>query len=129
MPRFIITDPQSGVQVFEVIAPAISIGRAASNDLILDDPSISRDHARVTASGESFLLSDNASLNGVFVNGRQVEQHLLEHRDQINLGLYELRYEAPADPLAMETIAGPASELAALLAEKTPTPVERQIRT
>jgi adenylate cyclase len=83
----------------------------------------------VTASGESLLLSDNASLNGVFVNGRQVEQHLLQHQDHVNLGVYELRDEASAEPLAMETIAGRASELAALLAEETPAPAERHVRT
>jgi ABC-type multidrug transport system ATPase subunit len=52
----------------------IRIGRAADNDLCLDDPRISRYHAVIERIGMRYRIRDLRSHNGTFVNGRRVEK-------------------------------------------------------
>jgi len=104
MARFVITDAAGQTQIFEIGDSTVNIGRADSNNLVLNHPSVSRHHARVTAlPGNTTLLLDLGSLNGVYVNGLQVHEHPLKDQDKINIGLYELKFEVAAEePLHIE---------------------------
>lgn len=64
----------------------ISIGRDIKNDIVIDNSSISRNHAIITLVGDEYRLQDNNSLNGVFVNGRKVEFEVITPRDRITIG-------------------------------------------
>jgi adenylate cyclase len=48
------------------------IGRVTANDLVIDNPSVSRFHAVLSASSNGVVLSDLSSLNGTQVNGRRI---------------------------------------------------------
>ena len=52
----------------------ITIGREQGNEVILDDPLVSRHHARLDPArpGEAGVLHDLGSFNGTFVNGQRV---------------------------------------------------------
>lgn len=70
-----------------------SIGRdGQSNDIVLDDPAVSRQHAKIrleegTRKKEpQFYLYDLASANGTFVNGRKIQRQWLKDGDQIRIG-------------------------------------------
>ncbi len=117
MPRFLITDPDRQTQIFEVASPTVNIGRAESNELVLNHPSVSRHHARLTVlPGGTALLHDLGSLNHVFVNGQQVREHQLAHQDRVNLGMFELVYEAPAEqPVHVEAGANTARDISGLV--------------
>jgi diguanylate cyclase (GGDEF)-like protein len=66
---------------------ATILGRDPSCDGILRDDGISRRHAQVVCSGtERFVLIDMGSTNGIFVEGRRVERHVLEEGDKILVG-------------------------------------------
>jgi pSer/pThr/pTyr-binding forkhead associated (FHA) protein len=86
-------------QEFELLKSSINIGRAQTNDIILDDARVSRSHARLEiktngAGGSiSTRIVDLRSSNGTRVNGLQVEQAELFHGDTIILGSTTLRYE------------------------------------
>ncbi len=63
------------------------IGREKEhNDVALEDPTISRQHARIRYEKGAFVIYDLASANGVFVNGEQVSRRVLAHGDRIKLG-------------------------------------------
>lgn len=50
----------------------ITIGRAAGSTLVLDDPSVSRMHARIVAETGTPMIEDAGSSHGTFVDGHQV---------------------------------------------------------
>jgi pSer/pThr/pTyr-binding forkhead associated (FHA) protein len=61
-------------KVYSVLdGQTIKIGRDKANDVVLEDPAASRLHATITASSNGVVVADRSSLNGTFVNGRQLE--------------------------------------------------------
>ncbi|MFN0107899.1 MAG: FHA domain-containing protein, partial [Blastocatellia bacterium] len=63
------------------------VGKAAQNDLVLTDASVSSTHAMISFSDDGFILSDLGSRNGTFVNeARVTESRKLQHGDLIKLG-------------------------------------------
>jgi pSer/pThr/pTyr-binding forkhead associated (FHA) protein len=95
MPRLVIHDSQHGSRLFEITGDRpMSIGRAKSSDVMLDDPSVSRMHAviRATMDGRWQIL-DRGSANGVTVNGTVTKEALLRPNDEILIGIYRLRFE------------------------------------
>lgn len=67
------------------------IGRCESADVCLDDPSVSRRHAMLTADLERRpRILDDRSLNGVLINGRKVDLAELEPGDELTIGRYRL---------------------------------------
>jgi adenylate cyclase len=121
MARLVITDPKDQTQIFEISSATVNLGRADSNDLVLNHPSVSRHHARLNVlPGGTTLLIDLGSLNGTFVNGQQVHEHRMADQDRAFIGMYELRYEAAArQPLHVETGAQPAAEVGSLVSAES----------
>lgn len=66
------------------------IGRDKSNDIVIDNQSISRQHASVTFINGEYRIQDNKSLNGVFINGHKVDTAIITSSDRITLGTSEL---------------------------------------
>jgi hypothetical protein len=64
----------------------IRIGRQPDNDLVLDDPGVSRHHAQVLPEGQTWSVKDLGSTNGTMVNGSEVLQHRLQNGDRIVVG-------------------------------------------
>ena len=70
------------------------IGRSREADIVLDDSNVSRRHAEISPSGQSWLIQDLGSTNGVRVNGRAVDgPHPLESGDRIELGTVRIGFE------------------------------------
>ncbi len=64
----------------------INIGRDSDNDIVLDDPKVSRQHAKMKLEGDSFVIYDLASSNGTFVNGQKIMNETLQDGDEIKIG-------------------------------------------
>jgi len=74
-------------QTFELHKDVYTVGREAGNDIIINDPQVSRHHARLTLQGGAYVLEDLGSTNGTFVNGRRVTGLVsLSPGDMIGLG-------------------------------------------
>lgn len=76
-----------------LLEPGFMVGRGMSCHLRLTDPSISRVHASFDMQGEKWLLKDNSSKNGTFVNGVPVHSATLKNGDKIQIGETLLTYE------------------------------------
>ncbi len=70
----------------------INIGREESSDIVLKDPKASRMHCRLMKNGNNWLIEDNKSKNGIFVNGNKITERLLCEGDIIRIGTIELVY-------------------------------------
>jgi pSer/pThr/pTyr-binding forkhead associated (FHA) protein len=68
------------------------IGRSLAADVRLDDPTISRRHALIVRGPDGIRVLDDRSLNGVFVNDRRVEWHVLADGDEIVVGRFRLHF-------------------------------------
>jgi adenylate cyclase len=121
MARFVITDPNGQTQIFEITSSTVSIGRTDSNDLVLNHPSVSRRHARLSLlPGDMTLLTDLGSLNGTYINGQQVQEHRLADQDRVFVGMYELKYQASSEEaLHVETGPGAGADVTGLVSPET----------
>ena len=70
----------------------ISIGRDTTNDIVISDAQLSREHARIVTVGEDHIAEDLQSSNGTLLNGNPLRRQILQHRDIIELGAYRLCY-------------------------------------
>lgn len=66
--------------------PVISIGRASTNDICIDDPYMSRHHAQLRMRGMSYFVFDINSQSGVRVNDVAVKAYLLRNGDVMQMG-------------------------------------------
>lgn len=74
-------------QAFELYKDVHTLGREAGNDILINDPQVSRHHARLTLQGSAYILEDLGSTNGTFVNGRRVTGPVtLSAGDMVGLG-------------------------------------------
>jgi pSer/pThr/pTyr-binding forkhead associated (FHA) protein/subtilisin family serine protease len=69
-----------------------TLGRSHENDLVLQDPKVSRYHARLVCSEDGCSVQDLGSVNGTFVNDRRVGSAWLTPGDRLRLGDVELTY-------------------------------------
>jgi hypothetical protein len=80
-------------RVFTLPPGVITVGRAVDNDLVFDDPSLSRKHARIHRDGNRLEVEDLGSSNGSFVNGRRVGGGAAGAGDVIRFGDLSFRCE------------------------------------
>ena len=63
------------------------IGRHSNNDLTIADPSVSRRHAEIHRRGDgTFTITDLDSMNGVFINNKQLQHATLKGGEHVELG-------------------------------------------
>lgn len=77
----------------ELTEPVVTIGRAASNRIHLEHPTVSSRHAEVRKVDGGFELVDLGSTNGTFVNGQRIRQQRLQPRDRISLGAVQFVFD------------------------------------
>jgi pSer/pThr/pTyr-binding forkhead associated (FHA) protein len=69
-----------------------SIGRSPDCDIFLDDVTVSRRHAVLLRRDDSFVIEDQGSLNGTFVNRHRIESAELADGDELQIGKYRLTF-------------------------------------
>lgn len=71
----------------------VALGRDDEADILLDDPSVSREHAVIKRENNDFFIEDAGSLNGTYVNRGIIEnKYKLERGDEIQIGKYRLLF-------------------------------------
>jgi FHA domain len=84
----------------------LSVGRAATNDLVLDDASVSKMHASLSVSDSGSLsVADTGSTNGTFINDERISYGKavgLENGDKVKFGQIEVRFEQLPRPAIVE---------------------------
>jgi hypothetical protein len=78
---------------FDLGGALISIGRASDNDVIVDDPLVSRHHCQLKLQHGAYGFADLGSRNGSTVNGEPVSQIALGPGDIIRIGDTEIEFQ------------------------------------
>ncbi len=82
-------------QIYELKQDSISLGRDIKNDIVINDPEVSRHHLQITRTPDGYTIEDMGSTNGTFMGGQRINSpRLLNHGDLIGLGeTVTLQYE------------------------------------
>ena len=85
----------------------VNVGRALTNDLVLDEDGVSRQHCRISQVEGRWVIEDLKSTNGVRVNGERIaETRTLEPGDRIGIHQVLLLFTDGTDQVPPEQLAG-----------------------
>lgn len=99
MPSLTIVTGENAGKQFVLAKRPLSIGRDPARDIQVVDPKVSRKHAIVRPEGDGHALASAKALNGVVINGREIDaERILADGDRILLGDTELIYALSDDP-------------------------------
>ncbi len=79
--------------VLPLCKAVLLVGRDPDSNLYLDDTGVSKNHASIVFTEDSYVLRDNGSTNGSIVNGVKVGEHKLAHGDLIQFGPYRFKVD------------------------------------
>ena len=72
----------------------IRIGSMDDNDIVINDDTVSRYHCRIVQDDTSYILIDNASTNGTFINKVRVREGFLKPGCTLSVGQSQLKFNA-----------------------------------
>src|SRR5262245_48114116 len=88
------------------------VGRSFGSDVWFEDPRLSRKHCLIEQEEYRWVVIDQGSTNGTYVNSKLVERHVLREGDTIEIGRVRIEYvegefveNRPADPIDAATLA------------------------
>src|SRR5689334_1813571 len=93
MPVLTLQNGERAGAAFPFDRPVV-LGRGRKADIVVDDPSASRQHARIELHGRDWQLNDLESANGTHLNGRPISRPTtIRSGDLIGIGGLTFRYE------------------------------------
>jgi len=128
LPCLIFEDGLRDGTLIPVEDRAISLGRSATNEVMLEGETISRKHCAVTGKGTSMMIADLGSTNGTFVNERQVTgAQSLQLGDLVRVGDHKLRFmlRSRTEVRAAEAIEADLERAARYVMSLLPQRIER----
>ena len=69
-----------------------TVGRSQENDIVVPDPNVSRRHARISRSDDSFVVEDLGSTNGTLLDGAPIDRERIEGGDELTFGQTSARF-------------------------------------
>jgi len=102
MPRLLIKRSIGPAGDHLLTAERYIVGRGPESDIVLDGLGVSRRHAVLRREGETYVVEDLGSHNGVYINNIKTQRQELRDGDRIRVGSHILAYyvEGQSDPLA-----------------------------
>jgi phosphoserine phosphatase RsbU/P len=82
----LVTDPSGHRTRVELAPLPFKIGRHADNHLVIRDSRASRNHAQIVVEDGHYVIEDNRSRHGTFVNGERIARRALRSSDRIEFG-------------------------------------------
>jgi ABC transport system ATP-binding/permease protein len=89
-------EPSRGTQVVQLTERHLTLGRDRSNDIVLEDPNVSRFHAEVARLDDRVAIRDLGSRNGTRVDSELVRTALLAPGSEVGIGPYRLIFDGAA---------------------------------
>ena len=79
-------------QVIPLVRIITKIGRRLDNDLVIQDPLISRDHVEIRFENGQFVAYDLGSTGGTFINNQKVDRSVLYSGDILSLATVPMMF-------------------------------------
>jgi pSer/pThr/pTyr-binding forkhead associated (FHA) protein len=79
-------------QMISIDKPTFRLGRQLENDLVFHEEFVSRFHAEIRYESDAFILYDNGSTGGTFVNGKKIDRCILNSGDLISIGTIQVMF-------------------------------------
>jgi hypothetical protein len=113
MPK--ITVMLDGVVIKEVTLTKerTTLGRRPYNDVVIENLTVSGEHAVLVKSGYQVSVEDLHSTNGTYIGGKAIKSQVLNHGDTLEVGKYRIRFEGdpPADDFEKTMVFKPKSPM------------------
>ena len=103
MARLIRTQNGEVIEEIPITKPELRIGRAADNDIVLHDETVSSHHAILTVdfsrgdqannTQEHYKIEDLQSTNKTYVNNKEISVHTLNDKDVVRVGLANFEFD------------------------------------
>ncbi len=81
-----------GYKLVPLLHAVVRIGRRLENNIVIDDPRVSRFHAELRAVDGNYELLDLNSLGGTYINGLRITKSILYAGDEISLAGFTMIY-------------------------------------
>jgi pSer/pThr/pTyr-binding forkhead associated (FHA) protein len=91
----LVLNCEGDVLTHELVGELVTIGRAKLNDIVIDDATVSAQHAMVLRAGDSYWLKDLNSTNGTQINDAVVADAVLRDGDRIRFGSVTVVFAEP----------------------------------
>ncbi|MCW8905954.1 MAG: FHA domain-containing protein [Sedimenticola sp.] len=128
MEKLVIKKDDARVDEFVIDQQRVTIGRDSESDLQLNDPSVSRQHARIQRIYTDLYVEDLGSTNGTSLNGRNITKHVLKAGDRLVIGSFVIglvqEAEEAEDDLDKTVVIQPEA-VAAARAHKATAPTRK----
>lgn len=90
--KLTITNGEMKGKEFNLSQPVIQVGTKAGNHLVIKDETMSRVHFEIHQTKDGYLLKDEGSLNGTYINGIRVKEGYLQAGSIIRAGKTEMKF-------------------------------------
>jgi pSer/pThr/pTyr-binding forkhead associated (FHA) protein len=87
-----ITGGPAARNTFPLDRDSIAMGRSSQADVQLDSDEVSRMHCRLLRIDDEYVIEDQGSRNGIYVNGLKVHSAVLRDGDELQLGDVLMQY-------------------------------------
>jgi transcriptional regulator of aromatic amino acid metabolism len=130
--HLVLVNTDGAGNAFPINRDELRIGKAPENDVVVDHPTVSRNHLVIKRQGDRFLVEDQGSTNGTFIDGAQVREAYLRPGALLEMGDVQLRFTPQVaaveiDPAAEDRLGDlvgaslPMRQIFALLKRIAPT--------
>lgn len=77
---------ETAIPPFWVLDKTVHIGSGAENQLVINDPALSAQHASISLQDGNYVLKDLGSQTGTYIKGQRISQRRIRDRDTIQIG-------------------------------------------
>src|SRR5690349_18265203 len=93
MAKLFVKFEQAVLQEHTLAQGTTTIGRLPDNTLQIDNLAVSGHHCKIHWDSDHYVLEDNSSLNGTYVNNQRINRAILKDGDSILIGKHAVSFK------------------------------------
>lgn len=92
MPKLLLQYEGAVIKEIPITKGEFTVGRKPDNDIVIDNPTVSGHHCKISLVGDTYFVEDLNSSNGVFVNAKKTMKAGLKHNDVVGIAKHALKF-------------------------------------